>query len=233
MTDLFVRIDPAAQMRLRPGGGAPEPVAVAVLAEMGGADAVVVHLRSDRFGIQQRDLRLLREVLTVPLILEMTATSEMIGVALDIKPDRVMLVPERWQIETADGGIDLLVNRDAAAEAVRSLFHAGISTGISIDADPEQAKIAHRIEADAVEIDTAFLDNPSADMSRVIDTAKLARKLRLTVIAGADAPAPRIKRLRQVEEIQAVVTGHGLIAAAILKGMSEAVRETAARMNQP
>ncbi|MGD8366513.1 MAG: pyridoxine 5'-phosphate synthase [Desulfobacterales bacterium] len=230
MTDLIVRIDPAARMRTGTGTGAPDPVSVAVLAEMGGADAVIAHLREDRAGIQERDLRLLREILTVPLVLEMTASNEMIGVALEIKPDRVFLVPPLWEGHSADGGLDLLVNRDQAADAVRTLADAGIPTGILIDPDPEQVKIAHRIEAESVEIDTTFLDNPSADLSRILDTAKLAQKLKLAVVVGADVSASRLKRLRSVEEIGAVVSGQGLIAAAILKGMSEAVRETTVRL---
>jgi pyridoxine 5-phosphate synthase len=233
MTSLIFRVDPAAAMRTRSAVGAPEPVAVAILAEMGGADAVIAHLQEDRIGILERDLRLLREVLSVPFILEMEATSEMIGVSLEVKPDQVYLVPPLWEGLAGDGGLDLVVNRDLAAEAVRTLSDAGIATGIAVDAEPEQVKIAHRIEANAVQIDTAFLDNPAADPFRLVDAAKLARKLKLGVIAGADAPAPRIKRLQTIREIEGIVTGRSLIADAVLKGMTAAVREAAGRLGRP
>ncbi len=233
MTDLIVRIDPVAELRIDPSAGTPEPAAVAVLAEMGGADAVAAHLREDRGGIRERDLRMLREILTVPLVLEMTASAEMIGVALEVKPDRVFIVPSQWKTPIADGGLDLVVNRDQAGEAVRALSDAGIPAGIAVDADPEQVKIAHRIEADAVQVDTAFLDKAGADFSRVLDAVKLARKLNLSVVAGPDVTAARLKRLKGVDEIGGIVVGHGLIAAALMKGIPEAVRETAARMKHP
>lgn len=229
MTELIVRIDSAANMRRRPSD-IPEPAAVAVMAELGGADAVAAHLREDRSVLQERDLRLLREILTIPLILEMTATSEMIGVALEIKPDRVFLVSKIWGTPAAETGLDLVVHRDVAAEAVRTLTDAGIPTGLAVSSDLEQVKIAHRIEACAVQLDTSFAENTDAELFRLTDAVNLARKLKLPVIAGADLSAARLKRLRGIEGIDAFVVGQGLVAAALMKGMPEAVREFAGRL---
>lgn len=233
MKQLIARIDPVAALRNAGGGEAPEPAAAAVLAEMGGADAVSAHLRQDRSLVKERDLRLVREIVHIPLILEMSATAEMIGVALDIKPDRVFLVSEDWQLQASEAGLDLVVHRDQAAEAIRTLGDAGISTGVCIDADPEQIRIAHRIDAREIQVETAFLDRTAGGLSRVLDAAKLARKLKLPFVAGTDVGPARIGMLQAVEEIDAVVAGHSLCARALMKGMAEVVREAAERLARP
>lgn len=225
MTELIARIDSVAAVRSSGAGGVPEPAALAVMAEIGGADAVSAHLRENRSQIQERDLRLMREVVHIPVILEMSATSEMIGAALELKPDRVFLVSEDWEVRSSEGSLDLIVHREQAAEAVRILTDAGISTGVCIEADPEQIRIAHRIEAEAIQVETAFLERSEDSLSRVLDAAKLARKLKLPFIAGTDVTPSRMKKLRTMAEVDSVVMGHSLVALALMKGMPDVVRE--------
>src|SRR3989449_7548206 len=81
MARLGVNVDHVATLRQARGGKEPDPVAAAVLAELGGADGIVIHLREDRRHIQDRDLRLLREVVQTKLDLEMAATEEMVRIA--------------------------------------------------------------------------------------------------------------------------------------------------------
>ena len=225
MTELIARIDSVATLRSRDPGGMPEPAAAAVMAELGGADAVSAHLRKDRRQIQDRDLRLMREIVHIPVILEMSATSEMIGAALELKPDRVFLVSEDWAIRSSEGSLDLIVHREQAAEAVRVLTDAGIFVGVCIDPDPEQIRIAHRIEAGAIQVETAFLEQSDSRLSQVLDAAKLARKLKLPFVAGTDVTPARMKKLQELDEIEGVVVGHSLVALALIKGMPEVVRE--------
>ncbi len=231
MTELIARIDAAAAVRSIGAGGVPEPAALAAMAEVGGADAVCAHLRQDRSQIRKRDLRLMREIVHIPVILEMSATSEMIGAALDLKPNRVFLVSEDWEVRSSEASLDLIVHREQAAEAVRILTDAGISVGVCIEADPEQIRIAHRIEATAIQVETAFLEHAEASLSRVLDAAKLAGKLRLPFIAGTDVTPARMKTLCAMEEVDGVVMGHSLVALALMKGMPETVREMLSMLN--
>src|SRR5207248_8589206 len=92
MARLGVNVDHVATVRQARGGKEPEPVAAAAIAEMAGADGIVIHLREDRRHIQDRDLRLLRDIVQTKLNLEMAATDEMARMALDIKPHLVTLV---------------------------------------------------------------------------------------------------------------------------------------------
>lgn len=154
MAGLAVNVDHVATLREARKVSYPEPVAAAVLAELAGADGIVVHLRKDRRHIQDRDVRILRKVVQTKLILEMASTSEMVGIALDIKPDLVTLVPEKKEELTTEGGLDLFVHKNSVAETVGMLQNNGIPVSIFIDPEPEQIKVAHKINASTVEIHT-------------------------------------------------------------------------------
>ena len=126
MAQLAVNVDHVATLREARGVPYPDPVGAAVAAETAGADCIVVHLREDRRHIKERDVRLLRKTVQSKLILEMASTNEMLGIALDIKPDCVTLVPEKREELTTEGGLDLITHQDHIREAVTTLKKAGI-----------------------------------------------------------------------------------------------------------
>src|SRR5512143_2195920 len=95
MPRLGVNIDHVATVRQARGVKYPDPVTAAGLVELAGADGIVCHLREDRRHIQDRDLRILREVVQTRLNLEMAATEEMVRIALAVEPDTATLVPEK------------------------------------------------------------------------------------------------------------------------------------------
>ena len=95
MAELGVNIDHVATLRQARRTYEPDPVWAAVLAELGGADGITVHLREDRRHIQERDLRILRETVTVKLNLELACDPEVLEIACQVKPDQATLVPER------------------------------------------------------------------------------------------------------------------------------------------
>ncbi|MGD8670420.1 MAG: pyridoxine 5'-phosphate synthase, partial [Desulfobacterales bacterium] len=138
MAGLAVKIDLVAAMRELRKSAFPDPVAAAVMAELAGADGIAIHLRADRRYIQERDVRILRQTVHSKLILEMAATTEMVGMALDIKPDHVTLVPEKREEFSAGGGLDLIVHNVEIREIVDTLQDSDIPVGILIDPDPEQ-----------------------------------------------------------------------------------------------
>jgi pyridoxine 5-phosphate synthase len=202
-----------------------------VAAETAGADGIVVHLREDRRHINERDVRLLRKIVQSKLILEMGATNEMLGIALDIKPDCVTLVPEKKEELTTEGGLDLIIHEQNIRETVTSLKNAGIDVCIFIDPDLNQIKIAHKIDADMIEIHTgAFCDakterQKNREFIRIIDAAKIGNKLRLEVNAGHGICYNSIKAFAGLHEINEFSIGHSIVSRAILTGMEQAVRD--------
>ena len=142
MIRLGVNIDHVATVRQARRALEPDPVAAAVLALLGGSDGITVHLREDRRHIQDRDVRLLRQIVTQRLNLEMAAVEAIVGIACEIKPDEATLVPERRQELTTEGGLDVVANQDAVGRAVERLLVAGIEVALFIDPDPRQIEKA-------------------------------------------------------------------------------------------
>jgi len=231
MAKLAVNVDHVATLREVRGGSYPEPVGAAIAAETAGAEGIVVHLREDRRHIQERDVRILRKIVQTKLIFEMAATSEMLGIALDIKPEVVTLVPEKREELTTEGGLDLITHKDHIKEAVTTLKNAGIGVCIFIDPDLDQIKVAHKIDADMIEIHTgAFCDATSSmkrerEFSRIINAAKIGSKLKLEVNAGHGICYNTIKAFKGLTEINEFSIGHSIVSRAILTGMEQAVRD--------
>src|SRR5438105_7005712 len=155
MIRLGVNIDHVATLRQARRGAEPDPVAAAVLATLGGADGITVHLREDRRHIQDRDLRVLRDTVTTRLNLEMATAEEILQIALATKPDEATLVPEKRQELTTEGGLDVRANVAGVEAAVARLKAAGVHVALFIDPDIEQADLAKAVGADAVEFQTA------------------------------------------------------------------------------
>jgi pyridoxine 5-phosphate synthase len=231
MAGLAVKVDQVAMLRESRKSQFPEPVAAAVMAELAGADGIVVHLRQDRRHIQDRDVRMLRNIVQSKLILEMASSSEMVGVALDIKPDLVTLVPEKREEFTAEGGMDLVVHKDDIAETVATLQDSGISVGLLIDPNPEQLKMAHRTNASIVEIHTGTYTESKTAQKRhqaflkIVDAIKLADKLKVSVKVGRGLCYKTIKAFKGLNEIDEFSIGHSIISRALLNGMGNAVKE--------
>lgn len=231
MAGLAVNVDHIATLREARKARYPDPVAAGILVELAGADGVVVHLREDRRHIQDRDVRILRSVVQTKLILEMASTPEMVGIALDIRPDIVTLVPEKREELTTEGGLDLMVHQSSVAETVDTLQNSGIPVSIFIDPDPEQIKLSHRINASMVEIHTGTFCDANAAIkkeqafSKIVDAVKLARKLNLGIHAGHGLCYTTIKAFKGLHEIDEFSIGHSIVARAALVGMEKAVEE--------
>ena len=238
MAGLAVNVDHVATLREARRVSYPEPVAAAVLAELAGADGIVVHLRKDRRHIQDRDVRILRKVVQTKLILEMASTSEMVGIALDIKPDLVTLVPEKKEELTTEGGLDLFVHKNSVAETVGMLQNNGIPVSIFIDPEPEQIKVAHKINASTVEIHTGtFCDaitpqKRNQAFDKIVDAVKLAYKLKLKINAGHGICYNTIKAFNGLHEIDEFSIGHSIVSRAVLVGMERAVKEMSALIKE-
>ncbi len=233
---LGVNIDHVATLRQARRAPEPDPVHAAVLAELGGASGITVHLRSDRRHIQDRDVEILRQVVRTRLNLEMAASQEMLRLALTVKPDQVTLVPERLDELTTEGGLDVVLNSVQLKPVVKTLSEGGIAVSMFVDPDLEQVKESHKLDARAVEINTAAYADArderarEAALRKVVDAARLARKLGLAVHAGHGLTYANVGAVAGVSEIGELNIGHNIVARAVLVGMERAVREMVAAM---
>ncbi|NOY84967.1 MAG: pyridoxine 5'-phosphate synthase [Nitrospirae bacterium] len=230
MLKLGVNIDHVATLREARKGISPEPVTAASLAELAGADGIVVHLREDRRHIQDRDLHLLREVIQTKLCLEMAATPEMVKIASEIRPELVSLVPERREELTTEGGLDVISTQEALFGVIETLHAAGIAVALFIDPEANQIKAAQKVAADFVEIHTGAYANAKGDARRghlkdLVESAKLAVSLGLKVNAGHGLDYMNVLPVAQIPEVEELNIGHSIIARAVLVGIGAAVSE--------
>ncbi len=231
MARLGVNIDHVATVRQARRAAEPDPVHAAVLAELGGAQGITVHLRADRRHIQDRDVEILRQTVRTRLNLEMAPTQEMLRIALTIKPDQVTLVPERREELTTEGGLDVVLNSVQLKPVVKTLREGGILVSLFVDTDLEQTKEAHKIDAHAVEINTAEYADArdekarEAALRRIVDAARLGRRLGLQVHAGHGLTYQNVRQMAELSELAELNIGHSIVSRAVLIGMERAVRE--------
>lgn len=231
MPRLGVNIDHVATLRQARGGSEPDPVAAAVLAELAGADGIVVHLREDRRHIQDRDLALLRQTVKTRLDLEMAADDAMVKIALAVKPHYVTLVPERRQELTTEGGLDVAGHKNRFKRVVEALQRGGIPVSLFIEPDAGQIRASRAIGADYIEIHTGRYANAQSERAietefrAIIKAAQLGTRLKLGVNAGHGLNYWNVRQLRAIAEIEEYNIGHSIVARAVLVGLDQAVRE--------
>ena len=231
MARLSVNVDHVATIRQARLSSEPDPVTAALKAEIAGADAITVHLREDRRHIQDRDLHILRKTIKTRLNLEMAATSEMLSMALEVKPDMVTIVPEKRQELTTEGGLDVKRDMEGLKRFVSTLREGRIHVNLFIDPTPDAVKASHRIGSDGVEIHTGGYAEArdakerEAGFKRVCDAAMFSKRLNMRTHAGHGLDYNNIREMAAIKEIEEFAIGFSIIARSVYVGIEEAVRE--------
>jgi pyridoxine 5-phosphate synthase len=234
---LCLNVDHIATLRNARGETTPDPVSFALMAEQYGIDGIVVHLREDRRHIRERDVRLLRELITTKLDLEMAAVDEIIEIACDVQPELATLVPEKRQELTTEGGINVIDNIKNLRLAIERLHEAQIPVSLFIEPDINQIDAASQIKADIIEIHTGIYANADTEdemfdeLERVRVAAKHAKKLGLGVNAGHGLNYNNIKEFLAISEIDEVSIGHAILARSMFVGIEKAIKEMRSLIN--
>ncbi len=231
MPRLGVNIDHVATLRQARGGREPDPVWAAALAELGGADGITIHVREDRRHIQDRDLRLLRQTVSVRLNLELAAAPEIVALAVEVHPDQVTFVPERREELTTEGGLDVLAQHSRIAEAVSRCRDAGIEIALFLDPEPVQIEASFGLGVHAIELHTGRYANGPAGENRQRELECLKSAAAMIVSANLELHAGHglnylnvgpVARLAHMAELN---IGHSIVSRALFVGMERAVRE--------
>jgi pyridoxine 5-phosphate synthase len=236
---LHINVDHVATVRQARRTDEPDPVRVAVLAELGGADGITVHLREDRRHIQDRDVRLLMATVRTGVNLELAVASDVLKLAIELKPMTATLVPERREEITTEGGLQICdaSYREKVAAAVRQLKNAGIRTSLFVDPHPETIRASAAMAADAIELHTGEFaeawktrhadgtERINQQLQRLRAAAALARSINLDVHAGHGLTYENVTGVAAIQEIEELNIGHSVISRAVLVGMERAVRE--------
>lgn len=226
-----LNVDHIATLRNARGETMPDPVTTALIAEQAGVDGIVVHLREDRRHINERDVRLLRELITTKLDLEMAAVEDIIKIACDIGPELSTIVPERRQELTTEGGVNVIDNVNLFRDTIKTLHDSEIEVSLFIEPDIDQIDASAEINADFIEIHTGVFANALSEeeqfeeLERIRIASKHAKKLGLGVNAGHGLNYQNIKIFRELSDIDEVSIGHAVIARSVIVGIKEAIHE--------
>ena len=238
MIRLGVNVDHVATVRQARRAVEPDPVAAAMLAVLGGADGITVHLREDRRHIHDRDVARMREaVVHARLNLELAVADEIVGIALQTKPDEATLVPEKRQELTTEGGLDVVAHRDAVRAATDRLKAAGILVSLFIDPDRAQLDAAKELGADAVEFQTAAYSEASGpgvgvELEKLRTATAHAVSLGLHAHAGHGLNYHNVRAVCRVAGLEELNIGHSIVSRAVLVGMTQAVRDMKQAMSE-
>ncbi len=230
MSLLGVNVDHVGTLRQARKTYEPDPVWAAMEAQLGGADLITIHLRQDRRHICDRDLRLMRQTVSVPFNLEMSLEDEIVNIALDAHPAMVTIVPEKREELTTEGGLDVKSQIDRVRHAVEKFQDRGIKTSIFVDPDTDQISACREINADMVELHTGTYANSSGDqceseLEKLTRGAAFGRKQDLTVNAGHGLTYNNVSAIVESIRPHELHIGHSIIARAVFTGINDAVRE--------
>lgn len=231
MADLGVNIDHVATVRQARRTNEPDPVLAAALAQLGGADGITIHLREDRRHIQDRDLEILRQTVTVKLNLELACNAEVVEIACRIKPDQATLVPERREEVTTEGGLEVAGQLARVKDAVARLHDAGIAVSLFLAPDMRQIEAGAALQVEAVELHTGeyALARPGreqfAQLERLAQTGAAVRRLGMTLHAGHGLTYHNVRPVAAIAGMHELNIGHSIVSRAIMVGFVEAVRE--------
>ncbi len=228
---LGVNIDHIATLRQARGTRYPDPVYGALVAEEAGADGITLHLREDRRHIQDRDVFMLRDMLNTRMNLEMAVTDEMVGIAEQVKPHAVCLVPEKREELTTEGGLNVIANEAAIKTACDRLAKIGAEVSLFIDADEQQIDAAVRCGAPVIEIHTGHYADAENEAEQLIHLEKIKHGVAygiskgLIVNAGHGLHYHNTQAIAAIKGINELNIGHSMMAHAMFVGLKQAVKE--------
>ena len=231
MAKLGVNVDHVATIRQARGIDEPDPVYAAMIAEEAGASCITIHLREDRRHIQDRDLKILKQVVKTKLNLEMGLFEDVIEIALEVKPHNITIVPERRQELTTEGGLDVVKYFDDVKKYVKEFQENGITVSLFIDPEEDQIKASKETGAQFVELHTGRYadakteDEEKGELNRIIKASEVVLNVGLGLNAGHGLNYRNVVPVARIKGMNELNIGHSIVARAVFVGFKEAVKE--------
>ena len=228
---LCVNIDYIATLKEARGGNEPDLIESAVICEKSGCDGITVHLREDRRYIQDRDVFALKDVICGEFNLRVALSDEIIGIAKKLKPNKIIIVPEKTGEMTAGGGLDVGTNMPKIKDTVKLFHDQNILVSFSIEPDMETIELSKECEADFIEIHTGTYCNAvhkteiDKEIDRIYSAANQAVKNGLKVSAGHGLDYDNIMPVLKARALEEVHIGHSIISRSVSVGLPEAVKK--------
>ncbi len=152
MSRIGIDIDPAAIIRNIFAEDIPDPAHLSVLGEMGGAESVICYLREDKKSVNERDVRVLKEIVKTHLIVRTTITEDTVRKLLKIKPDMVTFVTSGPETSILPGTVNLEDYAGSLSDYIADARANGIATSVYLEPEVNMVKLAGKLEFDYIEI---------------------------------------------------------------------------------
>jgi pyridoxine 5-phosphate synthase len=168
----------------------------------------------------------------------MAATTEMVAIALRVKPDMVTLVPEHRQEVTTEGGLDVVAQLSELTAMVSQLQTSGIPVSLFVDPVTTQLQGCRDSGARWVELHTgryaeaSWNDQPH-ELARLTEGTATARVMGLRVNAGHGLTYQNVEPVAAIPGMEELNIGHTIIARSVVVGLQHAVREMKALIQNP
>lgn len=231
MALLGVNIDHVATVRQARGTDEPDPTWAAVEAELGGADGITFHLREDRRHISDRDARVLKQIVSVKLNMEMAIAEDVVAIAEELRPEQCTLVPERREELTTESGLDVVSHAKRITAVVSRLKEVGIVVNAFIEPSLDQIKATHDAGFQGIELWTGQYAHAATttDQDRAVASLRSGidqgRRLGLEMLGGHGLTYRNVARIAGMEGFAEFNIGHSIVSRSIFVGMRQAVRE--------
>ncbi|MDH3213015.1 MAG: pyridoxine 5'-phosphate synthase [Myxococcales bacterium] len=230
MRALTLALDALPSLRDATAAGDVDVAAAAALAELAGVDAVRLSVNDDLKPVREEDVREARRAAR-RLELRMPPSPSLLKVALEARPDVVVLAGEGRDGRSPSRPLDLKGRGTSLAPVVRGLAEAGIPVTAVVAPDLDSVKRVHAEGLAGVELFTGtIVDLPAAERSREFeqlgDAVRLAAKLRMVVGVGGGLGYRTLPELiRAAPAAERVVVGRAALARAVLVGLDRALRD--------
>ena len=227
---LGVNIDHVATIRNARDEVYPSPLKAALLAQKSGADTITIDLREDRRHIRDKDLKIIKNRIRIPINLEMAPTKEMLKIATKYKPNFVCIVPEKRKEITTEGGLNIKKKKGILSKLIKVLKKNEIRVSLFIEPSIRDIKLSYILGADCIELHTGKFcnlfskgKNTSNSYLKLKNSANYAKKLGLIVHAGHGLTYKTAYRISKINNISEFNIGHFIVAESIFIGLKKSI----------
>ena len=222
-------LDGVIGYREKLGATRPSTAAFATLASIAGVDGLSLDLRGPLKKAAERDARLVRASVESPLSLVMAPGPDLIDLAFEVRPDRVLIGPQVRDVGPNSSGIDATLTKDVLKKQLLHLRDSDFDVGVIIEPEINQVKTLHRLEAQCciLSVDSfvrARLGNEQLlEFNRLKDAANLSYSLGMRVGFRGAVGLRHCRRLTEIGTVTEVHVSHALVARSMLAGVADAV----------
>jgi pyridoxine 5'-phosphate synthase PdxJ len=225
--ELVLGLDPLLEP---PGAGAEAVIGVAAAATAAGIDGFHATFRFEgAVPLREPIVAAIRTATRRPLFVETLAMLSSIRPLFALRPDAILLGPERR--EEPDAVLDPTLAGGGIESALEEARAGGFRLMLRVGSTLAAVRASHRLGAGGVFFPLSALESGDSERIESFDDAvRGATKLRMRILAGPATSGASIERAaRHLPSDASLLLGRGLLSAAVELGLPAAVAQARSR----